>query len=63
MTSRFLDSIRNNVLVADRHIKVAVGRDYADVPPTKGIVRAAAGDPLPSETALDVIVRVEKIEE
>ena len=53
----------NNILVADRHIKVAVGRDYADVPPTKGLVRAVAGSPLPSETALEVIVRVEKVEE
>lgn len=52
----------NNILVADRHIKVAVGRDYADVPPTKGIVRAAVGSPLPSETALKVDVRVEKVE-
>jgi len=50
----------NNILVADRHIKVAVGRDYADVPPTKGIVRAAVGNPLPSETALKVDVRVEQ---
>ena len=52
----------NNILVADRHIKVAVGRDYADVPPTKGLVRAAIGSPLPSETALKVDVRVEKLE-
>ena len=51
----------NNILVADRHIKVAVGRDYADVPPTKGLVRAAMGSALPSETALKVDVRVEKI--
>ena len=50
----------NNILVADRHIKVAVGRDYADVPPTKGIVRAGPGLPLPSATQLTVEVRVEK---
>ncbi len=52
----------NNVLVADKHIKVAVGRDYADVPPTKGILRAAPGSPLPTETNLEVEVRVEKVE-
>ena len=52
----------NNILVADRHIKVAVGRDYADVPPTKGLVRAAMGSTLPSETALVVDVQVEKME-
>jgi len=27
----------NNLLGDDRHIRVAVGRDYADVPPTKGV--------------------------
>ena len=52
----------NNILVADRHIKVAVGRDYSDVPPTKGLVRAAMGSTLPSATALKVEVRVEKME-
>ena len=53
----------NNVLVAGNHIKIAVGRDYADVPPTKGLLRAASGSPLPSETALVVEVTVEKVEE
>ena len=52
----------NNVLVADRHIKVAVGRDYADVPPTKGFLRAAVGSPLPAATNLEVTVLVEKVE-
>ena len=33
----------NNVLVADKHVKVAVGRDYADVPPTKGLAAGRAG--------------------
>ena len=51
----------NNVLVADKHVKVAVGRDYADVPPTKGLLRAAPGQPLPTETNLEVEVRVEKV--
>jgi transglutaminase-like putative cysteine protease len=32
----------NNLLVADRHIRVAVGRDYADVPPTHGVFRGEA---------------------
>jgi transglutaminase-like putative cysteine protease len=52
----------NNVLVADRHVKVAVGRDYADVPPTKGLLRAAPGLPLPAATALEVAVRVDNVE-
>lgn len=52
----------NNVLVAGSHIKIAVGRDYADVPPTKGLLRAALGSPLPSETGLVVEVTLEKVE-
>jgi transglutaminase-like putative cysteine protease len=32
----------NNLVVGDRHIRVAVGRDYADVPPTKGVYRGDA---------------------
>lgn len=51
----------NNVLVADRHIKIAVGRDYADVPPTKGLLRAAPGQALPLETKLEVVVSVEEL--
>jgi len=53
----------NNILVADRHVKVAVGRDYADVPPTKGILRAGPGLSLPAETALIVEVQVDRIGE
>jgi transglutaminase-like putative cysteine protease len=52
----------NNVLVADHHIKVGVGRDYTDVPPTQGIVRGIIGDPLPNATGLEVTVLVEKVE-
>ena len=29
----------NNLLAADRHIRVAIGRDYADVPPTRGVYK------------------------
>jgi transglutaminase-like putative cysteine protease len=29
----------NNLIVGDRHIRVAIGRDYADVPPTYGVFR------------------------
>ncbi len=51
----------NNILVGDKHIKIAVGRDYADVPPTKGILRAKPGQPLPTATDLVVDVRVEQL--
>jgi transglutaminase-like putative cysteine protease len=32
----------NNVLAGDRHVRTAVGRDYADVPPTKGVFKGSA---------------------
>jgi transglutaminase-like putative cysteine protease len=31
----------NNLLVNDKHIRVAVGRDFADVTPLKGIIYSA----------------------
>jgi Transglutaminase-like superfamily len=42
----------NCLLAGDRHIRTAIGRDYADVPPTRGIFRGQT----PSE--LSVAVRV-----
>lgn len=45
----------NNVSCAERHIRVAVGRDYADVPPTKGVFRGEA------DTMLEVAVSVEEL--
>ena len=32
----------NNLVASDRHIRVAIGRDYADVPPTRGVYRGEA---------------------
>jgi transglutaminase-like putative cysteine protease len=32
----------NNILAGQRHIRVALGRDYADVPPTRGNFRGSA---------------------
>jgi transglutaminase-like putative cysteine protease len=29
----------NNLIVGDRHIRTAIGRDYADVPPTRGVFK------------------------
>ena len=29
----------NNLIAGDRHIRVAIGRDYADVPPTRGVFK------------------------
>jgi len=42
----------NNLLVGDRHIRTAIGRDYADVPPTRGVFKGDA------EGELSVGVRV-----
>jgi len=36
----------NDTLADDRHIAVAVGRDYADVPPTRGVFKGSAGSEL-----------------
>jgi transglutaminase-like putative cysteine protease len=32
----------NNLVAGDRHIRVAIGRDYADVPPTRGVYKGDA---------------------
>jgi transglutaminase-like putative cysteine protease len=32
----------NNVVAGERHIRVAVGRDYADVPPTRGVYKGVS---------------------
>ena len=33
----------NNILAGERHVRAAVGRDYADVPPTRGTFKGAGG--------------------
>lgn len=42
----------NNLTAGDRHIRTAIGRDYADVPPTRGVFKGEA------ETRLSVGVSV-----
>jgi transglutaminase-like putative cysteine protease len=42
----------NRLLVGERHIRTAIGRDYSDVPPTKGIFRGQ------TDSELSVAVRV-----
>jgi len=46
----------NNLMGCARHIRVAVGRDYADVPPTRGVHRGGA------ESELSVQVSVATVE-
>jgi len=43
----------NNILAGERHIRAAVGRDYADVPPTRGTFKGRA------ESELAIAVQVE----
>lgn len=43
----------NNLLATERHIRTCVGRDYADVPPTRGTFKGAA------DTELGISVTVE----
>ena len=42
----------NNVLASDGHVRTAVGRDYADVPPSRGVFKGSV------ESELTVAVRV-----
>lgn len=44
----------NNLLVEESHIRVAIGRDYADVPPTRGVYKGATA----VRSELGVAVRV-----
>lgn len=44
----------NNRLAEERHVQVAVGRDYADVPPTRGVFRGVSA----VRSELAVAVRV-----
>jgi len=36
----------NNLVAGDRHIRVDIGRDYADVPPTRGVYKGEAASEL-----------------
>ena len=47
----------NNLLAHDRHIRTALGRDYADVPPTHGVYRGQ------TESELYVAVQVSAFDE
>ena len=36
----------NKLMSTERHIRVAIGRDYADVPPTRGVHKGQAASEL-----------------
>jgi transglutaminase-like putative cysteine protease len=46
----------NNLLGGERHVRVALGRDYSDVPPTRGVFK---GEP---ENELSVLVTVNSVD-
>jgi transglutaminase-like putative cysteine protease len=46
----------NNLVCGERHIRVAIGRDYADVPPTRGVYKGEA------ESELSVTVTVQPVD-
>lgn len=43
----------NNILAGERHIRAAVGRDYADVPPTRGTYKGGADSELSIAVSLE----------
>jgi transglutaminase-like putative cysteine protease len=54
----------NDVLAAERHVRVAVGRDYGDVPPTRGVFRGEAASELGvlvTVTLADAPIKSEKM--
>ena len=48
----------NNLIAEQRHIRVAIGRDYADVPPTRGIYKGISS----VRSELAVSVRVDSVD-
>jgi transglutaminase-like putative cysteine protease len=47
----------NDLIAGERHVRVAIGRDYGDVPPTRGVFKGNA------DSSLDVSVHVRKAED
>ena len=43
----------NNTEGDERHVRVAVGRDYADVPPSRGVFRGNGGSKLETEVRIE----------
>ncbi|HET7770174.1 MAG TPA: transglutaminase family protein [Chloroflexota bacterium] len=45
----------NNVLASENHVKMAIGRDYADVPPSRGVYRGSAPETLTVEVTTKIL--------
>ena len=42
----------NDIQAGDRHVRVAIGRDYADVPPARGVCKGMAGSTMTVSVAI-----------
>jgi transglutaminase-like putative cysteine protease len=49
----------HNILTGERHVRVAVGRDYADVPPTRGVVKGKVAGALEVSVSISTAARNE----
>jgi transglutaminase-like putative cysteine protease len=45
----------NNLLASDHHIKMAIGRDYSDVPPTRGTARGGSEESLTVDVTTSIL--------
>lgn len=52
----------NNIIAGERHIRVAIGRDYNDVPPTKGVFKGTADNELDVEVFIKQVDNVPMME-
>lgn len=50
----------NNLFVDNRHIRVAIGRDYRDVPPTRGVFKGVADSELTVGVQVNYIERLQE---
>lgn len=53
----------NNLLQTERHIRVAIGRDYADVPPTQGVFVGQAQETLTVGVGVSLATEPQELEE
>ena len=45
----------NDTLISDRFVKIAVGRDYRDVSPVRGVFKGATAGQMSVNVAMDAI--------
>ena len=52
----------NDIEAGERHVRVAIGRDYADVPPARGVCKGTAGSALTVTVTITPSERSESLE-